>query len=344
MSTETQTMSTPRPGKSQAEDLERDFFYSYTEEPHRTRRQAIMKAHPEVGKLCGHEPLTKYVVALVLAIQFACAVALRDSPVLSWRFLGLAYLVGGTCNQNIFLAIHEISHNLAFKSASANRYFAILANLPIGLPYSAAFRPYHLDHHKHLGVDGIDTDLPTRFEAIFLQNVLGKAFFATFQIFFYAIRPMMVKTLPFTGLHATNLTAQLVFDYCLVSLFGWKSLLYLLLSSFFAGSLHPCAGHFIAEHYVFEQALSTDSDAPTETYSYYGPLNALTYNVGYHNEHHDFPFIPWTRLPRLRATASEFYKDLPQHKSWSYVIYRFITDPRVGLFSRVKRTNDKASK
>ncbi len=25
------------------------FFWTYTEEPHRTRRQAIIKAHPEVG-------------------------------------------------------------------------------------------------------------------------------------------------------------------------------------------------------------------------------------------------------------------------------------------------------
>jgi sphingolipid 4-desaturase/C4-monooxygenase len=25
-----------------------DFFWTYTEEPHRTRRQAIIKAHPEV--------------------------------------------------------------------------------------------------------------------------------------------------------------------------------------------------------------------------------------------------------------------------------------------------------
>ena len=30
------------------EDNKHDFFWTYTEEPHRTRRMAIIKAHPEV--------------------------------------------------------------------------------------------------------------------------------------------------------------------------------------------------------------------------------------------------------------------------------------------------------
>ena len=61
---------------------------------------------------------------------------------LSWPFLTTAYVIGATANQNLFLAIHEISHNLAFKSPFGNRLLAIFANLPIGIPYSAAFRVF----------------------------------------------------------------------------------------------------------------------------------------------------------------------------------------------------------
>lgn len=332
----------PAPAAAADDADKHDFFWTYTEEPHRTRRLAIIKAHPEITKLCGPEPLTKYVVAGVVALQVLLACWLADAPFWSLRLWVVAYVVGATANQNLFLAIHEISHNLAFRSPAANRLLAIVANLPIGIPYSASFRPYHLTHHKSLGVDGVDTDLPTALEAFVLDSILGKAFFCTFQIFFYAIRPMTVYRVPLTRLHYLNIAAQAAFDYVLVRRAGPGALVYLLLSSFLAGSLHPVAGHFIAEHYVYETVTPTQRDPDNrvpvpETFSYYGPLNCLTYNVGLHNEHHDFPAIPWTRLPAVHAMAREFYCDLPRHESWSYAIWRFIWDPSVGLNCRVKR-------
>ncbi|KAK5116685.1 hypothetical protein LTR62_007359 [Meristemomyces frigidus] len=342
-------------GESNGSEEYDKFFWTYTEEPHRSRRQAIIKAHPEVLKLCGPEPLTTPLVLAVVSLQIFCAYALRHSAFFSWPFFLTAYLIGATANQNLFLAIHEITHNLAFKSPLANRLLAIVANLPIGIPYSASFRPYHLTHHKSLGVEGLDTDLPTALEAWFLDSVAGKAFFATFQILFYALRPMFVYKLPLTLIHAANILAQVAFDYTLVHYCGGRSLGYLILSSFLAGSLHPCAGHFIAEHYVFPQQKSTQHSrksntklqpttrtaplvaAPEETYSYYGPLNYLTYNVGLHNEHHDFPAIPWTRLWKLNAIANEFYAELPCHHSWVGVTWDFIFEQNVGLWCRVKR-------
>ena len=147
---------------------------------------------------------------------------------------------------------------------------------------------------------------------------------------------MMIYQLPLTKIHAFNVSAQILFDYALVKLAGANALWYLIMSSFLAGSLHPCAAHFIAEHYVFEKqppaTKNPSSMIPVpETFSYYGPLNILMYNVGLHNEHHDFPAIPWTRLPVLNEMAKGFYAELPHHKSWTYVIWQFIWDREVGL-------------
>lgn len=88
----------------------------------------------------GYEPLTKYVVLFVVGLQLATAILLRNTRPLSPLFIGCAYAIGGTANHNLFLAIHEITHNLAFKGISANKMLAIFANLPIGIPYSAAFK------------------------------------------------------------------------------------------------------------------------------------------------------------------------------------------------------------
>lgn len=106
-----------------------------------------------------------------------------------------------------------------------------------------------------------------------------------------------------------------------------------------AGGLHPCAGHFLSEHYILHAQREHDEH---DTFSYYGPLNRLTWMVGYHNEHHDLPRVPWSRLPRVRAIAPEFYVDLPICPSWCGALWRFVVDPRIDLSARLRRPPDAA--
>ena len=46
--------------------------------------------------------------------------------------------------------IHELAHSAGFgvKHPYKNRALGIFANLPIGIPFSVAFKGYHLEHHK----------------------------------------------------------------------------------------------------------------------------------------------------------------------------------------------------
>jgi len=137
------------------------------------------------------------------------------------------------------------------------------------------------------------------------------------------------------GWLALNTVTQVAFVAGLVWALGPAALAYLLLSLYFTMAMHPIAARLFQEHHVV-----TDGQ---ETYSYYGWLNALSLNIGYHVEHHDFPAVPWTRLPALRRLASERYDgELTSHASWGQLWLRFFTDARLGPFARIVRAGRPA--
>jgi sphingolipid delta-4 desaturase len=214
-----------------------------------------------------------------------------------------------------------------------NRLAGLFANLPVGVPASASFRRYHMDHHRYQGWDGIDVDVPTRAEAQLVTNRVIKFGWVFCQCLFYALRPLITQPKPMSRWEVVNVVTCFGVDAAILWAWGWKALAYLLLGSFLGMGMHPVAGHFIAEHYVFAP------QSRQETYSYYGPLNWLGFNVGYHNEHHDFPFVPGSRLPEIRKIAPEYYDELPHYSSWFKVVVDYVTDLEVGPFSRVKRKN-----
>ncbi|PAA94815.1 hypothetical protein BOX15_Mlig017531g1 [Macrostomum lignano] len=308
-----------------------DFEWVYTEEPHATRRKLILAEHPEIKELMGPDPRLKWIVLGMVAFQLASIVAIAQLNPPWWQLLLLSYVLGGTINHSMTLAIHEISHNLAFGHARpmANRALGIFANLPIGVPYSVSFKKYHLEHHRYQGDDKRDMDLPSRMEGMLFCNSFTKLIWLFLQPLFYSIRPLVLYPMPMTKLEAINIAVQLGFDVLVVYFLGFKPLVYMVVGTLLSLGIHPVAGHFISEHYMFKKGY--------ETYSYYGLLNCITFNVGYHNEHHDFPSVAGSRLPKVRAIAPEWYDNLPCHRSWTRVLYDFITDPEIGPYSRVKR-------
>ncbi|XP_054826807.1 sphingolipid delta(4)-desaturase/C4-monooxygenase DES2 [Eublepharis macularius] len=306
-----------------------DFEWVYTDQPHKQRRKEMLAKYPSIKSLMTPDPSLKWIVTGMVLVQFLTCYLVKDLP---WKWvLFWAYVFGGCINHSLTLAIHDISHNVAFGNCLIkwNRWFAVFANLPIGIPYSASFKKYHVDHHRYLSGHNLDADIPTDFEGWFFCTPFRKLILVIFQPLFYSLRPVFAYPKAVTLMEIYNVLVQLLVDVILYYFWGLKPLVYLVAGTLLCTGLHPIAGHFIAEHYMFWKGY--------ETYSYYGVLNWMTFNVGYHMEHHDFPNIPGRKLPMVKKIAPEYYDSLPHHQSWFRVLWDFIFNKNFGPYLRIKR-------
>lgn len=308
-----------------------DFTYVDGPDEHIGRRRAILKQHPEIKSLMGTNPVTAVFVVALVGAQLAIAgmVAAFD---LNWLLLVLlAYVVGAFPNHALYVLIHECTHNLVFKKHWPNQVLGIVCDFALMVPGAMAFRKYHLLHHKHMGVQDLDADMASRTEAGLIGNSTPlKALWMLFFSLSQALRPMKIKGVSLWDRWVlANVVAVIALDIAILYVAGPKALVYLGLSTFFGLGLHPLGGRWIQEHYL------TKSDQ--ETYSYYGILNRFCFNVGYHNEHHDFANVPWNNLPKLKAAAPSFYDSLKSYRSWTGVLLTFIFNPKISTYSRIAR-------
>jgi len=305
------------------------FVFSENSEPHRVRTKEILKQHPDIRKLIGKNPNTIWAIVGLVALQVVLAWFLADKS--WWIVVGVAYLIGAFADHALFVMIHECAHKLLFKQPVANRLAGIFANIPQLFPSSVSFERYHIKHHSFQGVHELDADLPNHWEAKLIDNFfIGKVLWLLFYPIFQVFRINRLKEIkPIDGWVALNWGVQIAFIVLITTLFGTKAIIFLLLSFFFSVGLHPLGARWIQEHYL--------THGEQETYSYYGPLNNVAFNVGYHNEHHDFPSIPWNRLPKIREGAPTFYNTLYYHTSWTKLFFRFLFDKEISLYSRIVR-------
>ena len=306
-----------------------DFFYSQEREPHRGRTKSILKEHPEVRHLIGKNPYTFFAILGLVSFMVVTAYLVRDAS--WWIVFGAAYFLGAFANHSLFVMIHECAHNLLFRKPALNILSGIFANLPQTFPSSVSFKRYHIKHHSFQGIHELDADLPDWWEARLINNsFLGKSLWLLLYPVFQAGRTFRAKEIKhFDSWVALNWIVQIAFDAAVIIFFGPKAFVFLLASFFFSVGLHPLGARWVQEHYL--------TRGMQETYSYYGVLNSIAFNVGYHNEHHDFPSVPWNRLPQIRKTAPKFYDTLTYHTSWTLLLLRFLFDKEISLFHRLLR-------
>lgn len=308
------------------------FTWSEEVEPHKLRTKTIIKEHPEIRTLIGRNPYTILIILFCVASQVIIAWALKDQA-WWWSVLG-AYFIGAFACHTLFVCIHECSHNLVFKNKTLNVVSSIIANLPTIFPSAVSFAKYHMKHHSYQGVEELDADMPFRWEAKLINNyTFGKAIWLLFYPIFQALRPMRLKEIDlFDTWTVINVVVQVLFTAAIVYFFGLTALLYLVLSFFFSVGLHPLGARWVQEHFL------THGDHQ-ETKSYYGRLNVVNMNVGYHNEHHDFPSVPWNKLPALKRIADAHYENLGYHTSYTRLLFQFLFNREISVYSRTARSN-----
>jgi sphingolipid delta-4 desaturase len=311
------------------ETVSLDYIRVTHPEPHAARGRQMLAAHPELRTLTGPTPISAVWVLTLVVVQVALSVYVAGSRWFVW--LPLAYLAGATIDHALWALIHDCTHNLVFRGRTPNRLLSIVANIPLVVPGAISFSKYHLLHHRHMGDMDLDAGVPGPTEsAVIGRSGTAKALWLALTFLVQGVvRPSRLKVQLFDGWTIFNLIFQVSFLALFVYAAGAAPLKYLVASTIFAIGLHPLGARWIQEHF------SRRPDQ--ETYSYYGPLNKVSFNVGYHNEHHDLVTVPWSRLPQIRRIAPEFYDGLYSYSSWTTLLVEFIRDREITLFNYVIR-------
>src|SRR3954452_21947105 len=186
-----------------------DFIYSTESEPHRIRTKKILKQFPNLRNLIGKNPTTIFAIVGLVLFQLVGAYLVRDQS--WWLVFGAAYLLGAFADHALFVMIHECTHQLLFKNRNANRWAALLSNLPQILPSAISFEKYHIKHHSFQGVHELDADLPNKWEAKLINNYfIGKIIWLLFYPVFQVFRINRLKEIkPFDGWVALNWGVQI---------------------------------------------------------------------------------------------------------------------------------------
>jgi fatty acid desaturase len=250
--------------------------------------------------------------AVRLAIHVACLIAAGwwVAVATGWMTL-LAVFVLGLVQVALFAPAHETMHQTAFASRRANAVVGWLTSAP-SLLNAQFYTAYHLAHHRHTQIPGLDPELlsPTpQTRAQYAARILGLPFWTLrlrvlidswrgdlsgFPFVSDAAAPAIIRSVRAMSLVMVGGAA------CSALLFGWATPLLFWIGPQLLGQ-PPLRAYLLAEH----TGCSHDRDGLTNTRTTMtnGVVRLLMWNMPFHAEHHMYPSVPFHRLPDAHAAV-----------------------------------------
>lgn len=254
----------------------------------------------------------RFTLVLTVFLSIFQILLASQKDALDFSFFWQLLFLGVPVAHGLYVLQFEFIHNLCFGD-DRDRISLSVSTLATGIPYAEILRLYELEHVAFFQKD-LDPQRPTTFEKtvwtelMTQRDIPGKKILYLFLYPYNVAHKMLfretgssnalVQMIHFSPVIWRSLAFHILFDLWILYYFGWHSLLFLWCSTYLSFCpLHPCATHLLFQHASW---LSHHEFEYKEPSSYYGMMNLLTFNGGYHKERHDHLKIPWLYLPLVQ--------------------------------------------
>lgn len=272
-----------------------------------------------------HTPRDAFLLALCI-VQVGATFGLAaawDGASMPIRVLGFALTVLSMA-YNIIIVSHLFTHAAWFESARLNAWCSALNSINAGQSIQAYQLSHVRNHHRYnndrKGPDGQTKDRSSTFQdgesgehaSLFRYAVIGalSSLVSTAKMLASCVRLFRVgegegDLLQLAAKEPDRRRkelGQIRMDRCVHFLalsawlvISWRWTLFCYLPAFF------CALALVNVQNYYEHFGAAPESRYTDSVSHYGRLyNALTFNDGFHQEHHLRPQAHWTEMPRIR--------------------------------------------
>ncbi|HTL10945.1 MAG TPA: fatty acid desaturase [Bdellovibrionota bacterium] len=258
-----------------------------------------------------HSPKDAWLVGLALFQCMIWGLTLVFWDALDgWTLVPLSLLAAFLICTNFQCVAHNFIHNPFFGDTALNGAFSLVNTLCLGIPQSL-YTAHHLNHHQYNNQTGDWSALhryskkPGTQEALWRYAIVGPIR-ADIGPAFKGARTLGLGSLVVA--EAGLLAAVVVAAFAIHA--TW-------VVEFFLPTLY--LGHILAyaENYLEHDRADPAKRMANSVSCYSSWYNRIWFNNGYHQEHHAYPRINWTRIPEARGRMlPESQRRVVKHAHW----------------------------